>query len=306
MDGGGFANGAIHRFRSVPVEHKHLLLGPWDHGARTVVSPFRVGPRSRFALLAEYRRFFDEYLAGKDTGIRRESPIHYFVMGEERWAEAAEWPLPARPATLHLAAAEALAPAPGTAGSDRYAADYRCESGADSRYERLFAIAVEDYYASWPGRDEAMLRYTSAPFDEDRVLAGSAVLTLQLNATTRDAVIHAYLSDIAPDGTCRYVTEGLLRAFHRKEGAKLPYLDVVGPARSFRRGDAALLDAARPNLLRFALFPTAWLLRKGHRLRLAIAAADRRHFSRIPDGTPPVLTIHRGGNEGSSIELPLL
>jgi hypothetical protein len=305
MDGGSFANGAIHRFRSLPVSDKYLLLGPWDHGARTNVSPFRTAARSQFALLAECRRFFDEYLAGKTTGLRAENRVHYFIMGAERWVAADDWPPPATAHRLYFAAGRALdAAPPTTAASDSYRADYRFESGADTRYERLFALAVEDYYATWQGRDAAMLCYTSAPMPDDKVLLGSAILSVHLNSTERDGVIHAYLEDVAPDGTCRYVTEGVLRALHRNEGAKLPFMNVVGPARSFRRVDAALLDMARPNLLRFALFPTAWLCRKGHRLRLALAAADRRHFARIPDGCLPTLTVHRASSHASNIELP--
>jgi predicted acyl esterase len=59
-------------------------------------------------------------------------------------------------------------------------------------------------------------------------------------------------------------------------------------------------------LLRFALLPISWLFRAGHRLRLALAAADRDHFSRIPDGRPPRLRIFRGGAQGSRLRLPLI
>ena len=44
MDGAGYANGAIARFLSLPNPKRHLLLGPWDHGARANVSPLRAKP----------------------------------------------------------------------------------------------------------------------------------------------------------------------------------------------------------------------------------------------------------------------
>ena len=69
MDGAGYANGAIARFLSLPNSKRHLLLGPWDHGARANASPFRRQADSEFPLLAELLRFFDHYVIGLDTGL---------------------------------------------------------------------------------------------------------------------------------------------------------------------------------------------------------------------------------------------
>jgi hypothetical protein len=307
MDGGGFMNGAINRFRSLSVANKHLLIGPWDHGARTNVSPFRTQPRSEFKLLAEVRRFFDEYLAQKDTRLKAESPVHYFTIAAERWNGAADWRAPALAhQALHLAAGSALTQRPPSAdGSDVYHANYGVESGADTRYERLFAYAVESYYESWNGRDTAMLRYTGEPLAHDLEVLGHPIATLYLASSERDGVVHVYLEDVAPDGACRYVTEGLLRALHRKVADAPTNLRAVGPYHSYRRADAALMTPGEVHELKFALFPTNWLFRKGHRIRVAIAAADRRHFARIPDGRLATMTFHRSRAHSSRIELPV-
>ena len=106
MDGGGFGNAAIRRFLSLGVKIKHLIMGPWDHGARTHISPFRGSTQApQFELMAEYLRFFDHYVKGVDTGLDREQPIHYFTMGEETWRGADQWPLSeAETTSLYLAA----------------------------------------------------------------------------------------------------------------------------------------------------------------------------------------------------------
>ena len=57
--------------------------------------------------------------------------------------------------------------------------------------------------------------------------------------------------------------------------------------------------------LRIALLPTSWRLRKGSRLRLAIAGADADHYAQVPHGRPPVVTVHHGGAMASRLELPL-
>ena len=102
MDGAGFSNGAIARYLSLPNSSQHMLIGPWDHGARTNVSPWRDQVAPQFDLLAEVLRFFDHYLMGRDTGLGEEAPIHYFCLHEERWHAAAAWPPQAGTKTLAL------------------------------------------------------------------------------------------------------------------------------------------------------------------------------------------------------------
>jgi putative CocE/NonD family hydrolase len=105
MDGAGYQNGAIARFLTLPNRNKHLLLGPWDHGARINVSPWRRAETPEFSLDGELLRFFDTYLMGLETGLSREAPVHYFTMHEEAWREAVQWP-PAQK-TLRLSLSEA-------------------------------------------------------------------------------------------------------------------------------------------------------------------------------------------------------
>jgi putative CocE/NonD family hydrolase len=84
MDGVGYANSAIARYLTMQGNPTHLLLGPWDHGARCNVSPWRGRIDPEFALLGELLRFFDEYLMGRTTGLREESPVHFFSPARRR------------------------------------------------------------------------------------------------------------------------------------------------------------------------------------------------------------------------------
>jgi hypothetical protein len=65
----------------------------------------------------------------------------------------------------------------------------------------------------------------------------------------------------------------------------------------------------------FKLFPTSWVFKKGHRVRIAIAGADYPNFSLnpglAPHGKPEEcpdtqITIHRTGKYASRIELPII
>jgi uncharacterized protein len=52
--------------------------------------------------------------------------------------------------------------------------------------------------------------YRSEPLDTAVEFVGHAVLRLHLAASEPDAALHVYLSEEEPDGTVRYVTEGVI------------------------------------------------------------------------------------------------
>lgn len=309
MDGGGFGNAATRRYLSLGVKNKHLIMGPWDHGARTHISPFRGATQApQFELMAEYLRFFDHYLKGADTGLDKEQPIHYFTMGEEAWRNADQWPVrEAETQMLFFAPDNGLDGNPPSASeaSDAHRPDFRCGTGRMTRYERLSTVAVEAYYDDWHGRDARMLTYTSAPLAQDQTLTGHPVITLHVTTSEQDGSFFAYLEDVDPQGRTRYVTEGILRALHRKVRETPPGLQWVGPYHSLEEADAELLTPGEPAELAFSLYPTSWLFRKGHSIRVAIAATDRDHFSHVPAGRIPDLSFHRSATRASRIELPL-
>jgi putative CocE/NonD family hydrolase len=304
MDGTGYQNGAIARFLTLPNRRKHLLLGPWDHGARINVSPWRQAETPEFSLDGELLRFFDEYLFEKDTGLRRESPVHYFAMHGEQWREAEHWPPTERMRRLYLAKGNKLAttPDPGAGAESRCQADFGFGTGTHTRYERLAAHDTRAYYIDWPEREAKLLRYRSEPLAAAAELAGHAVLTLTVAISERDAAIHAYLSEEEADGTVRYVTEGVLRALHRKVSDCPPNYRASWPYHSHNRADAAPMVPDRPEQIVVALLPTAWTFQRGSRVRLAIGGADADHYGQTPHGRPPILTVHL---EESFLDLPV-
>jgi len=309
MDGAGYANGAISRFLTLRDNPVHLLLGPWDHGARCNVSPWRRDVTPDFDLLGELTRFFDHYLMGRDTGLDAEARVHYFAMHAEEWRAAASWPPVPETRRLALAADRALADSPGgaggEAGEDTTRADFAAGSGHGTRYERIAAINSTTYYADWAEREAAMLSWTSEPLGVDSELAGHGLADLWVAGSEPDAALFVYLSEVEADGTVRYVTEGLLRALHRKESPAPAAYRTTWPFRSFRREDAAPLVPGKAERIRIPLLPTAWRFRAGSRIRLSLAGADADHCVQVPHGRPPVLTVLRGGDRASVLELPL-
>jgi predicted acyl esterase len=56
----------------------------------------------------------------------------------------------------------------------------------------------------------------------------------------------------------------------------------------------------------FGLLPTSVLIRRGHRIRVAIAGHDKDTFTRIPAEETPVMTIARDKTHASFIDLPVI
>jgi uncharacterized protein len=306
-DGSAFANGAIARFLSNPGADNRLLLGPWDHGARTNGSPWRDGPpQPRFPVLAEVLRFFDEHLAGLDTGLRREAPVHFHTVRDEKWQAADAWPPHADSTRLYLAEGGQLAAqAPVQSSTAAYQASFTTGTGRHSRFERLGALAVLDYYDDWNGREDRLLTFATAPFEQATELTGHATVQLHVSTSEHDAGLFVYLSEVDAQGRSWYITEGLLRLLHRAETPPPASYAAKWPWRSFRREHASHMQPGVAETVRFALLPVSWTLQPGSRLRLAIGGGDADHFAQVTHGRPPRLEFALGGADASFVDLPL-
>ena len=303
MDG-AYTNGAISRFLSAPGRERRLLLGPWDHGARANVSPFRNRPLPEFPLLGEILRFFDTHVRGLDTGLADEAPVHFHTMRSERWQSADGWPAAGGCTVLHLGANGTLAREAGGAGEVDYHANFRSGTGENTRWGRLQIRNVQDYYDDWPARSEGHLAFRSAALPHETTIAGHALLSLPFACSQADACIYAYLEDIAPDGRRRYVTEGMLRALHRAGEEVSDTYRAAWPLPSFRRADAAPLAPGERVRLVIPLLPTAWAFPEGHRIGLRLAGADRDNFTLWPYGRPGHWRIGTGP-DGGRLSLPV-
>ncbi|MDR6494648.1 CocE/NonD family hydrolase [Paraburkholderia sp. 22099] len=302
FDGAGYSNGAITRFLTRHNPRDRLLLGAWDHGARTNVSPWREEAAPQYNLLAELLRFFDEHLAGRDTGLSREAPVHYFNIHAEKWESAPTWPPTEHTITLFPTAGRLLTSAPAEESVDTYQADFSTTTGANTRYERLGAAGIVDYYPDWSEHCSRMLNYDTAVLDEPLSMIGHAVAKLRMAINEGDASIFVYLSEVAGDGSVYYITEGMLRAIHRKVApAPANYL-TTWPFRTYHRRDSAPVEKNVVDDYVVPLLPVAWTLAKGSRLRVSVAGADAGHFVQTPYGRPPRFRLATGSG-GTSIEV---
>jgi len=302
---GAYARAAARRFATLSNPQNKLLLGPWDHALHTV-SPRAPRGRSRFDHAGELLRFLDHHVKGLPTGLERAPRVHYFTMGAERWRSADRWPPPSTPQRWYLAGDGALSsdPPPASGAEDGYDVDFAAGTGPASRWAALAGRPIRDPYPDRAQRDRRLLHYTSPPLAADLEVTGHPLLTLHVASSARDGTFFAYLEDVGPDGRVAYVSEGMLRAIHRRVLPGGP--DALGlPRRSFRRADALPLVPGEVAELSFDLMPTSYVFPAGHRVRLALAGADADRFARIPDGGPVRWRVQRSALHPSSLLLPV-
>ena len=303
---GAYQRAAIERFRTLRNPQK-LLIGPWNHGGDQQLDPFEPTRATQFDHAAELLRFFDHYLKDAQNGWQDEPPVTYFTTGDGRWRQAPGWPPPAIRTTYYFAAQNRLSrgsPA-AAAASDSYAVDPDTTTGTSTRWHAL-AVPTWTEYPDRVQADRKLLIYDSEPLAEDVEVTGHPVMHLALQADGSDAAVFVYLEDVALDGEVGYVTEGQFRALQRKLEPPDPETDLPNvPRHSFRRADAQPLVPGETATLDFDLLPTSHLFRQGHRIRIALAGADRDQFA-PPANAAAHWQVMRSVGAASRVELPVV
>ena len=309
----GTADAVIRRFWTVPSATR-AVIGAWDHGGSSHASPYQ-RPTAKVdpglpAQWAETIRFFDAYLNDADDGVRAEKVLYYYTLGEERWKQTSVWP--PQGTTMqrwYLADGHSLSqslPA-GESGTDTYAVDFQASSGDRNRWWEMGpAFRHTVVYAKRAEAAQHLLTYTTPPLPEGAEIAGHPVVSLSVASTEPDCAFYVYLEDVDEQGHVTYVTEGQLRAIHRKISAEPPPYRLQVPYHSFKEADALPLVPGELSEVTFGLLPTSVLIRKGHRLRLGIAGHDEGTFVRIPASGTPVWTVARNRVHASYIDLPVV
>ena len=305
----GTAQGALNRFMNWR-NPQLLVIGPWSHGARFDANPFApvdqaVSP-TRPVQEEQAACFFDQHLNGKSNGMAQHAVI-YYTMVEDKWKKTSSWPVPGtRQERFYFHEDNHLAKSvPAWAAQDNYRVDFEVTTGTHNRWYTQTG-AGDVIYPDRAAMDQRWLVYTSAPLADDLEVTGQPVVNLGVASTATDGNFLVYLEDLAPDGTVTYVTEGMLRALHRKVSTgPMPYKTVY-PAHSFNSEDGQALVPGKVATLTFQLLPTSVLFKAGHRIRVAIAGADQGSFSRIPAQGDVTITVWRGGPSASFIDLPVI
>ncbi len=312
---GWFSNVTVHQLAwwvNIRGTPQKLLIGPWGGGgART--------DDERDLAALEAHRFFDFWLKGVPNGIMAEPAIHSSIPSSHTrdgapWkAMSGVWPRPDEQRVQFYFDA-------GPTGSAKSVNDGKLTRAKPAAAEGRDDLQVR--YDCWykggcepaePGRppvnhadfDAQGLTYTTKPLSHDVEITGHGQARLWITSTADDGDFFLKVQDVDPSGASGFVASGALRASHRKLG-KAPYGYFGLPYNTSLEADAAPIPKGAPIALEFGIFPTSYIVRKGHRIRITITGSDLDTGPSPQVSPAPVISLFRSASHPSSVTLPII
>lgn len=289
---------------------QRLMIGNWFHQMS-----------SEEYDVAERLRWFDYWLKGIDNGITKEPRIWYYTINApegKEWRSTDVFPLPNQKLTnFYFQAGKSNsvssvndgrlttnAPKSKTA-FDAYKVDYTTTTGKPSRWTNGYGVGSAAFrYPNLSENDKKALTYTTEILTNDLEVTGHPIAHLWISSTATDGDFFVYLEDVDGQGISHYVTEGALRASHRKL-SEAPFNNLGLPYHRSFAEDLLKLNGKTIELV-FDLHPTSYIFRKGHRLRVTIACADKDNTLTPEINPAPTVKIYRDALKASYIVLPVI
>ncbi len=327
----GFQNAYDHRpvlspmRANQPVTSRYQLIqGPWFHVTAGQGLSYHGLTMDGVALA-----WFDHWLKGINTGVTStKTPLHLEDLSSRRWYDASRYPLnQAKPTTYYLHSGGSLSSTKpkSTSSPDKLVftgLEIPCSQAADQWGAGLPQLVLNYFGITDPcvANDHVsplgpgIQNYTTAPFKKATTLAGPIGASLYASSTSSDSEWVVQLYDVAPNGSARSLTEGLLEGNQRALNRSLtwggsngrPLLPYHPYTKSAQKG-APLGKVTRYDI---EIFPTFDTLARGHKLRVTISTADFPHalptVAQAPGLLLGIYSLEHSPDHASSVELPLI
>lgn len=304
---GAYPHSSIRRFLNSTASVNRLILGPWDHGGKNHITPGKAH-KMGLEIAQEAIKFFDHHLKGYKTGIDKQPAVQYFTMQEEKWKGSDVWPPAGFVGMPYFLHPQNVLRSTNSAETSTKALVHNPLQGTGhyTRWRGLrMSLGTGKLYPDRKKRDGLLACFDSEPLSTPTEVTGHGEARLYIRTQEQDATFFVYLEDITPGGEIWYVTEGEIRALHRKVATSPPpYRDAIA-YHSYLKEDAAPIPAGEIVEVRFDLLPVSYLFKKGHRMRIAIATGDCDNFKQISNpGAKFELIL--GGEFASQVILPVM
>jgi putative CocE/NonD family hydrolase len=271
-----------------------LYMDPCTHkGCGAPFAPL-TNPPGQYDLAPIIFEFLAKYLQDKPTPAR--APVEYYVQSKNTYRTSTTWPPTGT--TLSRLALEpgALVPAgpqPSKPGSTQQYVSNPA-AGFSMAFNRYGTVAASPYIPTDQRLEGAQgLTFRTAPQKTALPLAGPLALHLVAASDATDTDWYAKVSDVAPDGSETFVTEGALRASHRALDA-----GKSTPARPYHsHTNPQPLVPGRFYDYDVEIWPTAYELAAGHRLQLRLTSSD------LPTHLPGTVVLDRDNPTTARIDL---
>lgn len=201
-------------------EFSRLTIGPWGHGG--LLSPEVFGAENNYdELRKEETDFLYGVLADPERDPLPDQPkVKYFMLGENRWYQADDWPPAGSSAQkfyLHSAGCANSCRGDGMIDRslpvsnemhDEYVSDPRQPVSATGKKHDSYTF----HERALIQQRQDVLVYSSKVLDEALTIAGRVKLEFFAEISTADTDFFVTLSDVASDGKVFAFTSGMLRA----------------------------------------------------------------------------------------------
>jgi predicted acyl esterase len=255
-----YRDGMVKNYQARP-DNVWLVSGPWQHGY----------PEGQHADIGRggYLAWWDRWLGHDEAAPLPEARVtSYEVPGPGAgtgWHQFDQWPpARAREMTLALTGGGALSTVSGPPRRAQF--DVNTEPESPESHEELL--------------------FTTEPVRGDVVLAGSPKAEIRAAFTATDGNIAAIVYDEAPDGTRTRITQGWLKASHRRSHA-----------------EPVPVEPGHVHTLDVHVWPTHYRLSEGHRLVLRVSSDD---YPEIDAVAPSGVVSVQVGTRGSALTVPVL
>ncbi len=284
-----------------------LYYGNLDNPQKLVIGPWYHREHFGFDRDQEKLRWFDYWLKNERNGADEDLNITYYVNGLG-WKKSSNWPPTslANKYFLNLSPVEfgSLSTEPlDTEKSITRPVDYTATLGSTlernnglwpERTKSCSNSTVDKWCYSDSGyqlkNGENSFQFTTPPLENNLAIIGHPLAELWVDSNQSDFDIFVILEEINANGNIHFVSEGAIRASHRKT-QPAPYNNFNLPWISSLSEDYQPRFNG-PEKLTLELFPVANLFEKGHQIRISIIGANAGS--------------HQPSNQESGAELTLL
>jgi uncharacterized protein len=191
------------------------------------------------------------------------APSGYFTAGEERWKVTDTWPVAGTQMVRWFFNENNLLSAKqpdAKSTEDRYTINFEATTGVKNRWHTQ--VGGDVVYLDRADEDKKLLTYTSDPLEADVEITGHPIVSLFITSTRTDGAFYVYLEEVDEKGKVTYLTEGLLRALHRRISNEPNPTKLPVPYHTFAKKDAMPLVPGQNAELKFALQPISVLVRR--------------------------------------------
>lgn len=298
--------------------NQYAVIAPVTHcgyqrlGPDTVVGERAMGDTS-FDVNGAVFGWFDRWLKGDASKFPDSTPrVRYFLMGENRWKNAASWP-PKGTQKLRFylssggdanslnGGGKLTAAAPGAERPDSYRYDpmnpVPTVGGGDCCNGGIVIPGAFDQRGVEIRND--VLVYSSEPLDEPVEVSGFVEAVLSVSSSAPDTDYAVKLVDVAPDGTAWIIGDTIFRARYRN-GFDKPAMMKPGETYTITPSPIA-------TSIRFG---------KGHRIRVEVTSSNFPKFvrnlntgganERESESVVATNSIHQAPGQQSYVELPVV